>query len=486
MTRTSALGLLAVALVAACGGSETTSPDASLADAGGTFDAALVADASLFDAPPGLDAAPGIDARAPTGDIEMDLQAIPGLTIMGETSSGDRRIFRLTYVQPVDHHDPGGPTFTQRLTLQHRGYDVPVVLYTHGYLMDPSSTGRYEPTTIVNGNQLEVEHRFFGASNPSPRDWSKLDIWQAANDHHRVVQAFKHLYPGGWLNTGHSKDGMAAVYHRRFFPDDVDGTVAYVAPLSLAGPDARYVSFVEMLGTDDCRMKLREFQIEVLGDRREAMLELMDEMRNVTFDILGPEMALEHVVLELPFGMWQYGTASLCSAIPPASETNQNLWSFLDGVGDVAAYGDTQLQRYAGYYYQALDQLGWPQINEAHVADLLEHPGTDGPAPYSPAPADYDPAVMADIDTWVRTEGRTLLFLYGGNDPWTAAAFELGAAEDSFKHIVPAGNHGAKITNLPEPERTMARETLRRWAGVGTPAKPWPEEPSITPPRRPL
>ena len=33
---------------------------------------------------------------------------------------------------------------------------------------------------------------------------------------------------------------MTAIYHRRFYPDDVDGTVPYVAPISFGAPDLRY------------------------------------------------------------------------------------------------------------------------------------------------------------------------------------------------------------------------------------------------------
>ena len=72
--------------------------------------------------------------------------------------------------------------------------------------------------------------RTVNRSAPASMDWSKLDIWQAATDHHRLVTALKPLYPARWISTGASKGGMASVYHRRFYPADVTATIAYVAP----------------------------------------------------------------------------------------------------------------------------------------------------------------------------------------------------------------------------------------------------------------
>jgi len=58
------------------------------------------------------------------------------------------------------------------------------------------------------------------------------------------------------------------------------------------------------------------------------------------------------------------------------------------------------------------------------------------------------------------------MFIYGENDPWSAGAFELGWAKDSFRYFVPGGNHGSAISTLPDTERDAAFATLARWAGV--------------------
>jgi len=454
---------------------------AACSGGGATPDAPLAGDAQTGP----VDAGP--DATPITGNILEDLRAIPGMEVTERTTSiSNYRFFSLVYQQPVDHHNPAGPTFGQRIMLMHRTYQSPTVLVTNGYHV-LAADGRYEPTQLVSGNQVSVEHRFFEPSRPDPTDWTKLDIWQAASDHHRIVQAFRRLYPGRWLNTGASKSGMAAIYHRRFYPDDVDGTVAYVAPLSFAAGDERYVTFVDNAGPSAaCRQDLRDFQRLVL-EHRTSMLESMSTT-GATFETLGADKALEHATLELPFALWQYSSAAACSRIPASNATNSAIFSFLDDISDVAAYGDAEIERFGPYYYQAAHQLGYPQIDEEPVSDLLLHPGTDDAEEYLPegTSVTYDPAVMRDIDTWVKTSGKRLLFIYGEYDPWTAGAFELGNATQSLKLIVPAGNHSASISRLTDADKTRATNLINSWLGISlAPGKPVTfDDPTLVEPRR--
>jgi hypothetical protein len=100
-------------------------------------------------------------------------------------------------------------------------------------------------------------------------------------------------------------------------------------------------------------------------------------------------------------------------------------------------------------------------------------PNQDLPPSYIPTGVPiptYGDASMRDVQTWLRTEGRRVLLIYGQYDPWSAGAFELGAAEDSFRFDVPEGNHRSKILRLAEPDRSKALDAVSRWSGV--PASP--------------
>ena len=64
---------------------------------------------------------------------------------------------------------------------------------------------------------------------------------------------------------------MTAIFYRRFFPFDVDGTVAYVAPLSFGAPDERYPTYLDTIGPSRCRQAVRDAATEMLANRRAAM-----------------------------------------------------------------------------------------------------------------------------------------------------------------------------------------------------------------------
>jgi hypothetical protein len=426
----------------------------------------------------------GGQGGAAPGDILAELQAIDGLEVVEQTSQIEGyRFFQLQYDQPADHAAPGGERFKQRMTLLHRSYDAPFVISTSGYDISFDRPYTSEPTELLGANELSVEQRFFDASRPEPADWGHLTIQQAASDHHRIIQELKPLYHAKWLSTGASKGGMTSIYHRRFYPDDVDATVAYVAPESFGVTDPRYVDFVNEVGDPACRQSLQDFQREALL-RRPAMLERMQAQAvedGATYDVLGAERVLEVAVLELPFTFWQYGGASYCSFIPTAASTDDEVWEFLDRADPPSFWSDPYVYAYEPYYWQAATQLGGPGIAEEHLADLLVYPGFDvAPSFIVPGPgkdAEFDPQAMIDISTWVTTEGKSLLFVYGENDPWSAGAFELGGASDSFRLFVPDGNHSSEITDLLPADREVALRALEAWTGV-VPAVPASSESS--------
>src|SRR4051812_6004103 len=73
---------------------------------------------------------------------------------------------------------------------------------------------------------------------------------------------------------------------------------------------------------------------------------------------------------------------------------------------------------------------------------------------------------MPDIENWIRTAGKGLLLIYGSNDPWSAAAVDLGAATDSYKFFVAGGNHGSGLGQLAAADLDKATAALRAWSGL--------------------
>lgn len=410
---------------------------------------------------------------AAADELLEKLQAIPGLTVVQEkpTTTG-ARFFLLTYAQPVNHLKPWKGTFVQRVSLYHQGFGRPTVLYSSGYNYSSNPTTT-EVTRIVEGNQLNVEHRFFLPSRPDPADWRDLTIFQQASDDHRLTKAFRALYPGRWLRTGGSKGGMQATYHQRFYPHDMDGLVAYVAPNDAIDSHDAYISFLENVGNDaECRAKLKEVQRQALLRRDEIVPMIVEQVGPNAFDeVMGsPEKALEILVTEMPFTFWQFGTQDQCEFVPPADAPTDEIFFFLDAFFGFFFLADDFIVGFEPYYFQAGTQLGYPKVADAHFAELLLYPGADVPRTFVRPHIEMPPFLwwsMLDIDLFVRFAGRRMMFLYGELDPWGAERFQPGPQSvDSYVYEVPGGNHGARIADLPPPQSDAAIATIRRWAGL--------------------
>ncbi|MET0414902.1 MAG: S28 family serine protease [Actinoplanes sp.] len=412
-------------------------------------------------------------ARAAEDPLLQQLSAIDGLTVVSETQGTGYRFFVLTYRQPADHRHPGQGTFEQRLTLLHRSSDSPVVLSTSGYGLPatprPSQT---EPTALLNGNQVSVEHRFFTPSRPAPADWSDLNIWQEATDEHRIVTAFKSVYSGRWIQTGGSKGGMTSVYHRRFYPHDVNGVVAYVAPDDVINPaDRAYDKFFDTVGTPECRATLDNVQRQALLRRDRLVPRLVADAaeQGWTFErtIGTADRSFEMTVLDAVWAFWQYQPAADCATAPAATATDDELYNWIDAVAGWSFYTDQALEYYAPYYYQAATQLGWPSLRFEHLRGLRNYPGLY--TANSSLPAElrrpHNPVPMIDVDVWVRTAAERMLFIYGENDPWGAERF-TPSRRDSALYVAPGANHGANIARLSPGDAAEATAMLRRWAGV--------------------
>jgi hypothetical protein len=406
-------------------------------------------------------------------DIADQLKAVPGLTVLEERAApAPYRFFVLSFTQDTDHKHPAAGSFQQRLTLLHRGTDRPTVLHTTGYGV-PNQIFRAEPTRLVDGNQISVEQRFFTPSRPEPADWSKLTIWQAATDHHRLVQALKPIYSAKWVSTGASKGGMTSVYHRRFYPSDVDGTVAYVAPQDVVNvEDSAYDRFFTTVGDAACRTALDDVQAEALRRRADlvARYDAWAKEQGETFEVVrGVDRAFEFMVNGTTWAFWQYSTQSKCKDVPATTATSEEIFAWLDTVYGLGSNTDAGVTGYFPYYHQAASQLGYPFIKLPHLKKLQHYRGQDVAPSYLPADLvpRFKPLAMLDIDLWVRLSGRQLLFVYGQNDPWGAEPFHLGVGtRDSLSYTAAGANHGANISLLAPDEVATATAALQRWAGV--------------------
>ena len=196
------------------------------------------------------------------------------------------------------------------------------------------------------------------------------------------------------MSTGASKGGMASIYHRRFYPDDVDGTVAYVAPNDVVNAeDSAYTDFFQRAGTPECRAALTALEREALGPRREELVARYVAAAAAggwTFQTLqSPDRAFEMLVLDTAWGFWQYHTAAECPRIPSASASTDALYDFLDEIVSFRFYSDQGLD----FYVPVLLSGGHP----ARLARAEFRPSQGPAALQGPLPGAFvGPGLAAD------------------------------------------------------------------------------------------
>ena len=71
---------------------------------------------------------------------------------------------------------------------------------------------------------------------------------------------------------------------------------------------------------------------------------------------------------------------------------------------------------------------------------------------------------IPDVIQWIQTEGDNIIFIYGGDDPWTGGAVELTGQTNALKVIQPGANHRVKILDLNEQDLVLS--TLEEWLGI--------------------
>lgn len=405
--------------------------------------------------------------------IEDSLRCIPGMTFkevkVPDATLKNYRLFEIQFNQFTDHNNTHSEGFQQKIMLWHTDVTKPMVLQTSGYHI--YSVNRSELAKMYDANQIQIEHRFFTQSRPFSSDWSKLTVEQSAKDFHRISQAFHSIYHKKWVGTGASKGGMTSVYHRYFFPNDLDATVAYVAPSSHSLNDDRYNKFLETVGGDeyaDCRKKVNEFQRTLLKRKAEIMPLVEGSFKRIG----SKELVYEYAVSESFFTFWQYKNPDSkeqgCASIPAPDAEPKTLAKALDAINPVdEGYGDEALELFGPYFYQAARELGAGAARLANISDLVTFPekdfGLDHVVPEGSAPK-YDGGLIGKVETWAKEQAPTTIFVYGAFDSWYAAAFPKPNEErDSHIFVQAKGNHGAKIGLLSGDDKKKATLLLNKW-----------------------
>lgn len=409
-----------------------------------------------------------VSANASNKELYQKLCTLKGvITVDSLPSDYSSEKYVVTIRQPLDHKHPEKGSFTQRVVISHEGFDRPTVLVTEGYGGDYALNPRYrdELAGLFQTNTVFVEHRYFSGSVPDTVDWQYLTAQNSASDLHLITTLFKQIYPQKWISTGISKGGQTALIYRTFFPNDVDITVPYVAPVSRSAEDGRHEPFLNVVGDKKTRQAILSFQREVLKRRGEIihLLEKFCMEKQLSFRISMNEV-LDYCVLEYSFAFWQWGTPA--SQIPANSATTEVLFKHLTEISGPDYFATGQPTQ--AFFIQAARELGYYGYDIEPFKDLLFIRTAKDYLQRIMLPEgitiQFQPELYKKLTNFIETSDPRLIFVYGEYDPWTSVGItKLDGKKNMFVAIQPKGSHRARINTLPDSLRDKVIKTIKLW-----------------------
>lgn len=446
-------------------------------------------------------------------------------------------IYRFYVTSKLNPDDPADTrTFNQKVIVGFSGYDKPNCLMTTGYYLRDEATlipTEHEIAFLLEGNFVAVEHRYFGDSLPieikrSDGDydgtyWQYLSTSNAAYDVHQIVTQMKTLLKGKWAASGGSKGGLTANLYCYYYPEDVDLTVPYVAPLCDGVNDPKFFDYVyNTAGEDDLRYQngmaaeyralLLEAQLwflerrdEIYKDNKTYKEELFkifvdDAEENEAYyrkDLMTADILYDMQTINFPIGFWQYEDEekflNLKEVMALAEDNTEYTadgktvtkkdWMFDNLKSDLTT--DSKEMDITPYLVQSFIELGNYGMDATPLREAIEEhkkshtgckacitmlPKEDETAfikySFSDAEQDlfkYDNTTRNELINWSQTTDEQVIMIYGISDPWYYVRIPDVKLENIHIFVHPKNNHHANISNFPEPQKTELMELLHKY-----------------------
>ena len=445
---------LALAL-AACGGNAGSSASSSASSTSASTSSASASGSSMAQALAALD-----------GVKSVDPVDVSGSQVYAEK-------YVVTFEQPLDHKNPSAGTFPQRVEVGIVKDAKSNVMETDGYLLFDQAIAMddaHELCSILSGNYIHVEHRFFGQSRPASLSNDGTDGWQyltpenAAADYHRIYTELSKVLDGPWAATGTSRGGEVCTSYAYYYPKDMSLYVPYVGPFSGGREDPRYYEFVytkigdEKYGAEkakEYRDLVSSFQVELMKNKdalAPVLKQFCEEQGSVyreyvtagnLFDLAVAELAVQEwqsnqetssnpsmdvsfegmkTVLAMPEGTNDEKNAKLDAelqfllvlASPTDWAANQPAWPYY--VGAASQYG--QYHYDFSYLRRACEAAGLGDVLTVKPEDEENFVFKMVFTPEQQQAFAYDGAFYEGVTKWIDTSEAKIMFIYGNSDPW--------------------------------------------------------------------
>lgn len=410
---------------------------------------------------------------AELGEAGKRLAALPGVSkveALKTTLFPEKYVFFIR--QQLDAKDASKGYFEQRVVLCHRGFDRPTVLVTEGYNARYAMRENYmdELSKLFETNVITVEYRYFDQSMPKPCNWDYMTVENSLYDLHNVNQTLHTMYKGKWISTGISKGGQTTMFYRAYFPNDVDISVPYVAPLNKSVEDGRHEKFLQYeVSTKENRQKVLDLQL-LLFKRKAALLPMLEQYckdQKFTFNVPIAEI-FDFIVMEYSFAFWQWGDD--LAKIPTSKASDKELFDYLMRISE-PGYFSNQNPNFP-FNYQAARELGYYGYYTEPFKKYLSIKSAKGylkrlMVPKGQEDVQFSPVLYNNTVDFLTKNDPKMVYIYGDIDPWSASGvYGLPFTKNKKNlhvYMCKGGSHRTRINSFPEPTRQEIIQLISNW-----------------------
>lgn len=410
---------------------------------------------------------------AELGEAGKRLAALPGVSkveALKTTLFPEKYVFFIR--QQLDAKDASKGYFEQRVVLCHRGFDRPTVLVTEGYNARYAMRENYmdELSKLFETNVITVEYRYFDQSMPKPCNWDYMTVENSLYDLHHVNETLHAMYKGKWISTGISKGGQTTMFYRAYFPNDVDISVPYVAPLNKSVEDGRHEKFLQYeVSTKENRQKVLDLQL-LLFKRKAALLPMLEQYckdQKFTFNVPIAEI-FDFIVMEYSFAFWQWGDD--LAKIPTSKATDKELFDYLMRISE-PGYFSNQNPNFP-FNYQAARELGYYGYYTEPFKKYLSIKSAKGylkrlMVPKGQEDVQFSPVLYNNTVDFLTKNDPKMVYIYGNIDPWSASGvYGLPFTKNKKNlhvYMCKGGSHRTRINSFPEATRQEIIQLISNW-----------------------
>ena len=410
---------------------------------------------------------------AELGEAGKRLAALPGVSkveALKTTLFPEKYVFFIR--QQLDAKDASKGYFEQRVVLCHRGFDRPTVLVTEGYNARYAMRENYmdELSKLFETNVITVEYRYFDQSMPKPCNWDYMTVENSLYDLHHVNETLHAMYKGKWISTGISKGGQTTMFYRAYFPNDVDISVPYVAPLNKSVEDGRHEKFLQYeVSTKENRQKVLDLQL-LLFKRKAALLPMLEQYckdQKFTFNVPIAEI-FDFIVMEYSFAFWQWGDD--LAKIPTSKASDKELFDYLMRISE-PGYFSNQNPNFP-FNYQAARELGYYGYYTAPFKKYLSIKSAKGylkrlMVPKGQEDVQFSPVLYNNTVDFLTKNDPKMVYIYGDIDPWSASGvYGLPFTKNKKNlhvYMCKGGSHRTRINSFPEATRQEIIQLISNW-----------------------